>query len=132
MSKLDEIKTKALEYIENGEIDEANDFLLKSLESVDKRLYRDAFILKSNRNSIMKFKEDGLITKEEFFVQYNRLRIGMMSLVANLDAPPMPVIKSVESKLKIPQLNLSVLMLISQVFILIGIGIIIYLLITKF
>ncbi|MFK8101157.1 MAG: hypothetical protein AB8G15_01480 [Saprospiraceae bacterium] len=122
MKKLNEIKLSAQKLFAEKEIKLVNEFLLTQLKTLNHELFNQALLLEAQRNTILRYKEEELITKEQFNVERNKLQKALNEFINNLDSP---VKKETPSK-KSSKKQLLKLILVVQLLILLGIGILIY------
>jgi len=122
MSNLKEIKAKAHDLLTRRDMKTAIDYLLTNLENVDTDLYKEALFIQTRRAVLNKDNEEQIITKEQFIVHRNRLQKSLNEFINNLDSPRH--IKTHRNSLTEKQLLRAIL--IVQILILFGIGILIY------
>ncbi|MFK8010303.1 MAG: hypothetical protein AB8H03_28370 [Saprospiraceae bacterium] len=123
MNKLIEIKSNAQKLFAEKEMSLVIEFLLTQLEEVDFTLYNEALLFESERNMILREKQGEFITHEQFNVQRNRLKRWLSEFINDLDNPKQ---KNTNRK-SLSKKQLLRMILLAQVLILIGIGILIYL-----
>jgi len=122
--KLSKIKLKAQKLFVEKDIKSINEFLRAELEQIDNDLFNQVILFEGNRNALLRDKKEKLITSEQFQVQQNLQRKAISVFINDLDAP-----KQKESTpYKVSEKQLLKWILFFQLLILLGVGILIYML----
>ena len=123
MNTLSEIKSNAQKLFAEKEMKLVNDFLLTRLEKVDNALYNEVIFFEAKRNMILRDKKEGLMTIEQFDVYRNIQLKALSSFIDSLDEPK----QKETSKISLSKKQLLLVILLIQILILLGVGILIYL-----